>query len=135
MPEPEAVRIPHAPPLRFARTLQHQPDGSRLVEAVVDADSPAADAARVRPGYLLEIAAQAAAAWRGSGSDDQDLRGGRLVGVADWRFLGAARVGIPIQVRVRLHTSLGPLSAFEVELAQAGTALASGRLQVHLAPA
>lgn len=130
MPEAEPVRIPHAPPLRLARQCQRLDDGSLLVEAWIDAGSPAAVGGSVRRGYLVEIAAQAAAAWRGS--DGTAIRVGRLVGLADWRFVGEAVLGAPIQVRIRQAGSLGPLSAFDVQLEQDGRALAAGRLQVHL---
>lgn len=128
MAEPVPVRIPHARPLRFARTVAAD-DGGAEVECVVPGGSPAADGRAVRPGYLVELAAQAAAAMRGEGAGP--VRSGRLVGLAGWSVLAPAVTDVVITVSIRIETDLGELTAFAAELHQGGRLVAAGRLQVH----
>lgn len=132
-----AVRIPHRPPLRLLADSYVRVGDWLLVAATVPADGPAAADGAVRPGYLIEIAAQAAAAW--AGADDAAGAGadggrGLLVGVRDWRWLAPAPADAVLAVRARRVAVLGDLAQFEAEIALDGKPLAAGVLTVARAP-
>lgn len=81
----------------------------------------------MRPAYLVEIAAQAAAASR---SGNGEAIEGMLIGVRDWRTLGPVAVDAPITARVRSAAAIGNLRQFEAELSVGGGIVAQGTLQV-----
>lgn len=125
------VHIPHRAPIRFLGESCARVGDWLLVAATVPGDGPGAVDGRVRPGYLIEVAAQAAAAWMGSEGDAGTPAGqGMLVGVKDWRWLGIAPVDAVLAVRARRVAVLGDLAQFECEIAVAGTPVAAGVLTV-----
>ena len=131
------VRIPHRPPMRFLAESCARVGDWLLVAASVPAGGPGARAdGTVEPGYLIEVAAQAAAAWAGSAEEagGDDARGGMLVAIKDWRWLAPAPVGASLAVRARRAAVLGDLAQFECEIALAGAPIAAGVLTVARAP-
>ena len=129
------VRIPHQAPLRFLGDSCARVGDWLLVAATVAADGPGAADGVVRPGYLIVVAALAAAAWMGSEGDAGAPAGdGLLVGIKDWRWLGVAPAGAVLAVRARRVAVLGDLAQFECEIAVAGTPVAAGVLTVARAP-
>lgn len=130
-----AVRIPHRAPVRFLDETCLRVGEWLLVAARVPGGSPAAVDGAVGPGWLIEIAAQAAAAWPGDDAGgDAPAAGGRLVAVKDWRWLATAPLDTVLAVRVRRSGALGDLAQFDCEIAVAGTPLAAGVLTVARAP-
>jgi predicted hotdog family 3-hydroxylacyl-ACP dehydratase len=125
----EAV-IPHRPPLRFVTGVQREADGSILAEAVVRAGSPGADGQTVRPAYLIEIAAQAAAAHAAHASGNGSAVGGMLVGIKNWKQEIQVAVDEPITVNVREAVAFGNLRQFDAQVSVRGAAVAAGSLQV-----
>ena len=129
------VHIPHQAPIRFLGESCARVGDWLLVAATVPGNGPGAVDGRVRPGYLIEVAAQAAAAWMGSEGDAGAPAGnGLLVGVKDWRWLKAAPADAVLAVRARRTAVLGDLAQFECEIAVAGTPVAAGVLTVARAP-
>jgi predicted hotdog family 3-hydroxylacyl-ACP dehydratase len=126
-----SVRIPHRAPLRFLAETCARVGDWLLVAAEVPADHDLAVDGAIGPAWLIEIAAQASAAWMAEGDGrEAGERGGRLVGVKDWRWLGRAAAGAALAVRVRRSGALGDLAQFECEIAQAGVPVAAGVLTV-----
>jgi predicted hotdog family 3-hydroxylacyl-ACP dehydratase len=121
-------RIPHAPPLRLLTGLEeHDQHGCRGIAQV--GEGPALADGWVRPAYLVEIAAQAAAAWSAARGDGAP-RTGRLVAVSDWRWHADARGG---EIGVELTRSIGfdKLTRFDARLRQQDRLLAEGSITVH----
>lgn len=130
-----SVHIPHRAPIRFLGESYARVGDWLLVTATVPGDGPGAVDGRVRPGYLIEIAAQAAAAWMGGEGDaGAPASNGLLVAIKDWRWLEAAPADVVLAVRARRVAGLGDLAQFECEIAIAGTPVAAGVLTVARAP-
>lgn len=130
VPAAKPVEIPHAAPLRFAQMQQRLPDGTTIVHAQVPSDCPIVSAGRVNGAWLIEIGAQAAAAFQGTGSGHA-VRTGRLVGIRDWQGATSFAAGSELRVEVSIITDLGTLTAFAIRIQDQDTCLASGELQVH----
>ena len=130
-----SVRIPHQAPIRFLGETAARVGDWLLVAATVAGDGPGARDGHVCPGYLIEVAAQAAAAWMGSeGGAGAPAGHGLLVGIKDWRWLGAAQADTVLAVRARRVAVLGTMAQFECEIAVAGIPVAAGVLTVTSAP-
>lgn len=125
------LMLPHQPPVRcLTGTAEALADGLR-VSASVAADSPGADGGVVRPGWLIEVAAQACAACAGVGSSGA-ARTGVLAGVKTWSWSGTVAVGASMQVTVRRGASLGALSEYQCRIDAGDRAIAAGTLVVAL---
>lgn len=125
------VRIPHAAPVRVLADAGVLGDGWFTVAARVPADGPLAAGGRVRPEWLIEIAAQACAAADGAEAAGAGApRGGMLVAVRDWQWLADAPCDRALAVRVRREAALGALARFATEIAVDGAPCARGTLQV-----
>jgi len=124
-----AVRIPHAAPVHcLADHATLIPDGI-LVQATVRADSPGVVDGVVRPGWLIEVAAQACAA-AGEAETSATVRSGRLVSVTDWQWHSAVLVGHDMLVQVVRGAALGALREYRCRLSRDGRCVAEGTLVV-----
>jgi predicted hotdog family 3-hydroxylacyl-ACP dehydratase len=126
------VRIPHAAPVRLLGARIDQRDGWWCADACIAADAPAVAGGLVRAEWLIELAAQAAAAVDGAGSGGP-ARSGMLIGVKDWHWLAAVPAHASLRVRVRPLAALGALAQFAAEIERDGATVARGELQVHRA--
>lgn len=127
-------RIPHADPMRFLREVAVDGEGAWTGAALVPAGSPADADGGVRRGYLVELAAQLAAATAAPRGPGGAPRGGRLVGLRSWRWVATASSGTPISLHLRMIGQLGALRQFMAELRQDGRLVAVGELQVSELP-
>lgn len=123
------MAIPHRAPVRcLLAPVESTAEGVR-VAAVVTADSPGAVAGMVRPGWLIEVAAQACAAGVEAGGTP---RVGLLVGVSDWNWHEPVPVDIPLLVTASRGAALGELAEYRCAIHRAGRLVAAGSLQVVL---
>lgn len=128
--------LPHRPPLRLITAVGR--DGAAIhAQAVVPSDSPAAADGWVRSGYLVEIAAQAAAAGEADHGGDATRvpMHGMLTAVRGWRQHAPVAAGTVIEVTVVREAELGEAARFAAELRSGGILIASGSLQVVRKPA
>ena len=128
-----APRLPHAAPIRCLRRIAAVGPDRWRGEAVLAPDHPGLDAdGRIRPAYLVEIAAQAAAAALAAG-DRAALGIGMLVALVDWRFADrTAAAGATIDIALQAGPGLGPLRAFDAVLHADGSELGRGGLRLRL---
>ncbi len=124
--------------MRFLTAITVDADGGVVGEACVPAGSPAAEGDLVRDAYLIEIAAQAAAAHAAlvnvSTVGDGTARpiAGVLVGARDWIWHRPVAIGRTLAIRLRPGAALGALRHYDAHLSCAGEACASGAIQVAL---
>lgn len=126
--------LPHRSPLRLITAVGG--DGVTIhAQALVPLDSPAAAAGWVRSGYLVEIAAQAAAAGEADHGDGIVPMHGMLTAVRGWKQHASVAAGVVIDVIVVREAELGEAARFAAELRSDGVLVASGSLQVVRKPA
>lgn len=126
--------LPHQSPLRLVTAVSSDGITTQAL-AVVPADSPAAAGGWVRSGYLVEIAAQAAAAGEARQAGGGQPLQGMLTGVRGWRQHAAVAAGATIAVNVVRTAELGEAARFTAELRSGEALIASGSFQVVRKPA
>ena len=125
------ITLPHQPPVRcLTGAAEILADGLR-VTASVAVDSPGADGGVVRPGWLIEVAAQACAACAGVGSDGV-VRTGVLAGLKTWSWSGTVAIDAIMLVTVQRGASLGALSEYQCRITVGDRPIAAGTLVVAL---
>lgn len=122
-----AAILPHRPPLRFVTEVVREGPCLRA-QARVDG-GPAVRDGRIRPAYLIEVAAQAAAAAAGEANGGEVS--GALVAVRGWRDLRPVAVPADLVVTVREEAVLGSAARYRATVHHAGEAVAEGSFQVQ----
>jgi len=122
-----AAVLPHRPPLRFVTEVDR--DGSVITARARVEGGPAVRDGRVRPAYLIEIAAQAAAAAAGAANDGEIA--GALVAVRGWRDLRPVAAPADLVVTVIEEAVLGPAARYRATVLDGGEAVAEGSFQVQ----
>ncbi|MDA3961894.1 MAG: hypothetical protein PF961_13980, partial [Planctomycetota bacterium] len=128
---------PHGPPIRCIRRIEAITERRWLACAVLDEDHPGLDAGRLRSAYLIEIAAQAAAACAGlTNSAGTESQAGMLVGLGNWTFNHGANhndlTGQELTVTLDTGPRLGDLHAYEASIYYGDQQLGAGSLRVML---
>lgn len=127
--------MPHRPPMLLLRRLLEIDDNGAMAEARFDSDSPFA-----RPGGLVdeavhfELMAQTFAAFLAVRHAQEGMRAGTgyLTSLRDVSVLGAAKLGEPLWVTIRL---IGEVEGFFVvhgEVVRNSEKLAEGQVTIFL---
>ena len=124
-----AVRIPHRAPVHCLADSAACITHGIIVRATVQMDSPGALAGVVRPGWLIEVAAQACAA-AGVVDASAAIRRGMLVSVKDWQWHCTMPVGVDMVVQVVGGAALGTMIEYRCTLTRDNQCVAEGSLVV-----
>jgi predicted hotdog family 3-hydroxylacyl-ACP dehydratase len=123
------LAIPHAPPMRFISSVVLESDRA-LVSATVPCTSPACRDKRVRRGYLVELAAQAAAAEAAARATGGAAIRGALVGIKHWRIVDEIAADTAVSILLRTTAQLGQLRQISASIACGERMIAHGELQI-----
>ena len=124
-----AVRIPHAAPVHCLADCAEIITDGIMVRATVRADSPGALDGVVRPGWLIEVAAQACAA-AGAVDPAGGVSSGMLVSVKEWQWYQPVLVECEMEVQVVRGAALGSMVEYRCRLDRDDQCVAEGILVV-----
>ncbi len=122
--------VPHKPPALLVDRLLSQGERRGRVDVVIKPDCPwlTEDNMLGKPAYI-EIASQAMAAIDSFMYNNQ-VRGGMLVGVKNFRFYGEAAVGDTLTVEIFKSAQLGNVGIIEAKILDNEKLIAEGELKI-----
>lgn len=123
------VCIPHAAPVHCLADCAELITDGIMVRAIVQADSPGARNGVVRPGWLVEVAAQACAA-AGAAEPAGGVSSGMLVSVKEWQWYQPVLVECEMDVHVVRGAALGSMMEYRCRLIRDDQCIAEGTLVV-----
>ena len=138
LPTEAAPFVPQLPPMRFITRLLSVGEKTTEAEATLAPDAICLRPdGTLEPAFYAELAAQAFAAgvsfrlWRRNEGKPVE---GLLLGLSDFRVLGAARVGDTLKVSIRTTCEMDGFAVLDGCVTRGGEVLAEGSLKVCHVP-
>ena len=136
LPCDAAGLIPHEPPmLLLNRLIEKAEDDNEksmtVIEAITPASGPFVEDAQLLPEYFIEVMAQSIAAHDGYPLVEGTTPAtGLLTGIEDFSWIGTAKPGESITIRVRKTFEFGSAFIFEGTIQGPSGEIARGQLKI-----